>query len=124
MIFINDIPSFRDPEHYKVIVDDRIQKIELINGVAYQDYGHVEEGDVISAVCMFTAENFSRLIDLWNARATVTFTDTAGTVWTQLRIVMREYERDRNFPLYVTASFELWKKPATNDNDDGGNENG
>ena len=41
MIFINDIPSFRDPEDYEVTPDDRIEKIEIIGSVAYQDYGHV-----------------------------------------------------------------------------------
>ena len=112
MIFINDIASFRDPESYKVIPDDRIQKIPIIGGVAIQDLGHVEEGDSFSITCVFSEENFLQLVDLWNARATVSFTDTAGNVWEDLLIVMKEYQRDKNFPQYVTVSFELWKKPA------------
>ena len=109
MIFINDIPSFRDPESFKMMFDDRVEKIEIIEGVAVQDYGHVEAGDAFSVTCLFTEENFMRVLDLWNARAKVTFTDTAGNVWIDLRIVMKELKRDKNFPNYVMASFELWR---------------
>lgn len=42
MIYINDIPSFRDPETCEYIIDDRVEKIELMNGVAVQDFGHIE----------------------------------------------------------------------------------
>jgi len=112
MIKINDISSFRDPESYKTIVDDRIQKITIIGGVVIQDYGHVEDGDAISLVCLFSEANFNQLLSLWENRATVTFTDTAGEVRDNLIIVMKEYERDKNFPKYIMATFELWKNAS------------
>ena len=110
MIYINDIPSFRDPDSFKLIVDDRVSKIELINGVAVQDMGYVAEGDAFSIVCMFSADNFDRVSDLWAARQKVSFTDIAGVTWQGLRIVIKEVEYDRNFPDYVIATFELWRK--------------
>ena len=112
MIKINDIASFRDPESYKVIPDDRIQKIAIIGGVVIQDYGHVENGDAISIVCMFSEANFNQLLTLWEDRETVTFTDTAGEVRDNLIIVMKEYERDKRFKKYITATFELWKNAS------------
>lgn len=110
MIYINGIASFRDPENYKVIPDDRVQKVEIIGGVAIQDYGHIDAGDVISMTCLFSEANFNQLLGLWNSRTIVSFTDTAGAVWSGRRIVMKEYERDKNFPHYILASFELWGK--------------
>ena len=109
MIFINDIPSFRDPDSFKLIVDDRISKVEIIGGVAVQDLGYVPAGDAFSIVCMFSAENFNRVSDLWVARQKVSFTDIAGVTWQGLRIVIKEIEYDRNFPDYVIATFELWR---------------
>ena len=110
MIFINDIPSFRDPENYKFIPDDRVQKIEIIGSVAIQDYGHIAAGDSISMTCLFSEENFNQVLSLWEARSLVSFKDTAGVVWSGMRIVMNEYERDKNFPNYIMATFELWRK--------------
>ena len=108
MIYINDIPSFRDPERYKVIPDDRVQKIEIINSVAVQDYGHIPDGDVFSLTCMFRKENFARFLVLWEARIRVTFTDTKGVTYQNLLIHILEYEPDKDFPEYTTVSFELW----------------
>ena len=110
MIYINDIPSFRDPERCKVIPDDRVQKIEIINSVAVQDYGHVADGDAFSLTCMFSEENVARFMDLWEARTKVTFTDTKGRIHQNLRIHILEYEPDKDFPEYITVSFELWRK--------------
>lgn len=110
MIYINDIPSFRDPDRYKVIPDDRVQKIEIINSVAVQDYGHISDGDAFSLVCMFSEENFARFLALWEARTKVTFTDTKGVTYQNLRIVITEYEPDKDYPEYTTVTFELWRK--------------
>jgi len=110
MIYFDDIPSFRKPEHYKIIPDERVTKIETIGGVAVQDLGHVQEGDAFSISCTFAPENWERFLALWEARQKITFTDPAGKIYQQMRIVMKEYEPDKNFPEYVTASFELWRK--------------
>ena len=45
MIFINDIPSLRNPDSFEISFDDRIEKIELINGATVQNYGHIQSGD-------------------------------------------------------------------------------
>lgn len=110
MIFINDIPSFRKPEHYEITPDERVEKIEIIGGIVVQDLGHVAEGDAYSIECIFSSENWARFYALWEARQKVTFTDTAGKIFHNMRIVMRKYYPDRDFPQYMYATFELWRK--------------
>lgn len=112
MIYINNVPSFRDPESYKIIPDDRIEKIEIIGSVAIQDYGHISDGDVISLQCLFSEANFNQILNLWNTRTPVTFRDKAGKTFSNMLIVMKEYEPDKNFPKYIMATLELWRKPS------------
>ena len=109
MIFINDIPSFRDPESSSITFDDRVEKIELINGNAIQDYGHVENGDKISLTCLFYITNYERIKALWTSRTLVTYTDEAGEVWANMRLVFKNIKREKKFPNFVTLTFELWK---------------
>lgn len=109
MIYVNDIPSFRNPESEVITFDDRLEKIELIGGVLVQDMGRVEAGDVFSLKCLFSKENFSRLESLWLSRAKVSYTDTGGVIWENLRLHFLEIERDRNFPNFILLTFELWR---------------
>ena len=69
MIYINGIASFRDPESYKVIPDDRVEKIEIIGSVAVQDFGHIADGDTFSLTCLFSETNFNQILGLWEARS-------------------------------------------------------
>ena len=109
MIYINDIPSFRDPESEVLVPDDRREKIELIGNVLIQDMGRVEAGDVISLKCLFTRENYLRLEALWLSREKVNYTDVLGVVWENVTMKWLEIERDRNFPEYIFVTFELWR---------------
>lgn len=109
MIYINDIPSFRNPESHEYKYDDRVEKIELINGNTVQDYGYISNGDVDIITCLFSEANYLRLVPLWAGRARVTYTDEAGAVWQNLRLVFRSVKRDGHFPHYVLLTFELWR---------------
>ena len=109
MIYINDIPSLRDPESSGFIYDDRIEKIELIHGNTVQDYGHIDSGDSFAFECIFSKENFQRLESLWLAREKVTLTDIDGTIYTNLRLVFRRKRLVKVFTNYVILSFELWR---------------
>ena len=109
MIFINDIPSLRDPETITYNFDDRIEKIKLINGNTVQDYGHIPSGGVFSISAVFSLENYNRLRTLWENRIPVTFNDGNEGIWQGMRLVFKSITRDRNFPKYVTLNFELWR---------------
>ena len=109
MIYINDIPSFRAPESEDYIFDDRVEKIELINGNVAQSYGHIESGDTFSIVCVFSAFNYNQIKVLWLADERVRYTDEDGDVHTNLRLVLRRKRRVAKFPNYIILTFELWK---------------
>lgn len=109
MIYINDIPSLRDPESISYSFDDRIQKIQLIGGNTVQDYGHFEDGDVFTVSAVFSFSNYLLIKDLWINRTLVSFTDTTGDIYTDMRLVFKSVKRDANFHNYVTLEFELWR---------------
>ena len=109
MIYINDIPSLRDPDLSEFTFDDRKQKIPIIGGVVIQNYGHIEEGDAISLTCVFSKENFNRLKSLWTANQRVNYTDESGTVHNDLALYFIRYSYPPKFPDYVILTFELWR---------------
>ena len=109
MIYINDIPSFRDPETEKVTIDDRQTRIEVVGGVIVHDLGRIQLGSILSVVCMFTWEAYLRVESLWITGEKVTYTDMGGLTWQDMRLVFREIERDKNFPDHIKLTFELWR---------------
>lgn len=108
MIYINDIPSLRDPESITYTFDDRIERIKLIGGNTVQDYGNIDSGGVFSVSAVFSLTNYYLIRALWISRTLVTFNDGDGGIWTNRRLVFKSIKRDRNFPNYVTLDFELW----------------
>lgn len=109
MIWINDIPSLRDPESITYNFDDRIQRVPLLYGNTVQDYGYIPTGDYFTITCVFSMQNWLKLQQYWVNRTLVNFTDTGGTVWEKCRIVCRSYQRVAKFPNYITLNFELWR---------------
>jgi len=108
-IKINNIESYRAPESFTVNVDDRVEKVPLIQGNTVQDYGHIESGDSFVISCLFSRANFNAILALWRTRQIVTFTDEAGELWENCRIVIRSYKYEPRFPNYVMLDFELWR---------------
>lgn len=110
MIYINDIASFRDPEKNFFTPDDRQEKIETIGGIVVQDLGRVIEGDVLALQCMFTAANYARLEELWIARTKATYTDIDGQTYSNMRVVIKDTAKDKDFPNCIMVTFEPWRK--------------
>lgn len=109
MIYINDVPSFRNPESCEEIIEDRIEKIELINGNTIQDYGHCYTGDTIALTCIFHETHYNQLMEWWGNRQKVTFTDERGNVWEDMRLVIQRVKYVEHFPEYLLLTFELWR---------------
>lgn len=109
MIYINDIPSLRDPESHSLIFDDRAEKIPIINGVVLQDYGHIPQGDSFGLECVFSEENYNRIAELWTNSQRVNYTDSNGIVHSDLKLYFRNVRRYPKFPNYVVLNFELWR---------------
>ena len=108
-IKINNIESFRSPESGSFTVDDRIEKIQLINGNCVQDYGHIDSGDQFTVTAIFKKSDFESIVSLWTNRTLVTYTDDGGTIWQGIRIVLRSYQYVARFPNYVQLTMELWR---------------
>lgn len=109
MIYINDIPSFRNPESEVLKPDDRKERIELLGAVAVQDMGRIKSGDVLSLKCLFSRANYLRLKELWESREKVNYTDPLGVVWERVTMKWLEVERDRAFPENIFVTFEIWR---------------
>jgi len=109
MIYINDIPSFREPEDEELIPDDRRERIELIDNVMSQDLGRIEAGDVIALQCLFSPENYARLKALWLSRVKVNYTDEEGVVWQNLTMKFLKIKKHKGYPNYKFVTFELWR---------------
>lgn len=107
-IKINDIESFRSPESTSFSVDDRVEKIEVINGCVVQDYGYIAEGDVIAVTAVFHKDDVDQIRELWRERTLVTYTDEAGNVYEDRRIVVKGYGYEQKFYDYWRLEFELW----------------
>ena len=108
-IKINNIESFRSPESVNFTVDDRIEKIQLINGNCVQDYGYIPSGDQFTVSAVFKKADFFSIVDLWQNRTRVTYTDDGGIVWQGMRIVLRGYQYMARYPNYVIVNMELWR---------------
>ena len=109
MIYVNDIPSLRDPEDFEYSFDDRTEKIELINGNCVQDYGHVESGDTFALTAIFKKSDYQRIKNLWLNRTKISYTDVDGTEYQNLRLVFKKKKFLAKFPQYVILTFELWR---------------
>lgn len=108
-IRINDIESYRTPESCTITVDNRIEKIQLINGNTVQDYGHIESGDTFTISALFKRSDFDALMTLWNNRTPVTFKDESGHTYANCRLVIKSYKYETKFPSYVMLEFEIWR---------------
>ena len=108
-IAIGDITTL-DTENWQVVPDDRQQLVEIIGGVAVQDFGHVAAGDKISCTVRVRKRDFDTLVGYWDNRTPVTVTDEAGIVWENMRVVVKSYEYVPRFSSKAgQASIEFWR---------------
>ena len=108
MIYINDIPSLRNSDSDDdLLIDDRKEIVELINGTCIQNGGNFFGG--FRLTCVFSADNFRQILNLWLANSTVSYTDKAGVTFSGLSIKLNKFSRVDNFHGYFRAEFELIK---------------
>ncbi len=108
-IAIGEIETL-ETENWQVVPDDRQQLVEIIGGVAVQDFGHVAAGDKISCTVRVRKHDFRKLVDYWDSRTPVTVTDEAGDVWENLRVIVKSYEYVPRFSSKaVQATLEFWR---------------
>lgn len=109
MITIGSVRSVGHVENYTSKPDDRQSLVQTIGGVVVEDYGVVDNGEVLSMTATFDSTNYDALVLLWKNRTLSSVTLEDGSVITA-RVVIRSYTyADKLFPGYKKVSFELWR---------------
>ena len=96
-------------ENWQIVPDDRQQLVEIIGGVVVQDFGHIESGDKISCSANLTAAGWEIVKEYWDHRILVAVEDEAGNVFSDMRVVVKNYSYVQQFPKYYKVTFEFWR---------------
>ena len=107
-IKIGDVYSFARPTSWTITPDDRMSKIEIIDGVHVQDFGVVDAGQTIACTVRLSAANWATVKGYWTGRTLVTAVDESGTSWTNRRVVVKSWTYVERFPAYVDVTLEFW----------------
>lgn len=107
-IQIGDVRTL-EVDNWQIVPDDRQQQIEIVGGVAVQDFGHVEDGDKVSCTITVLAAGWETIKGYWDSRIPVNVSDEAGVVWEDMRVVVKSYQYVPRFPKAVKASLEFWR---------------
>ena len=107
-IQIGDVRTL-EVENWQIIPDDRQQQIEIVGGVAVQDFGHVEAGDKFSCNVTVLSAGWREICCYWNTRQRVTIRDEAGNSWPDMRVVVKSYQYVSRFPKAVKLTLEFWR---------------
>lgn len=90
--------------------DDRQQTIELIGGVAVQDFGRIVNGDKKSCTITLRSSDFTVLCGYWDSRTRVTVVDDAGVTVENMRVIVKSYKYVKRFEnKAVEANVEFWR---------------
>ncbi len=96
-------------ENWETTPDDRQQTVEIVNGVAVQDYGHIEAGDKIGCTVTVNAAGWNNIREYWNSRQLLDVEDEAGTVHRNLRVVVKSWRYVSRFPDHYNLTLEFWR---------------
>ena len=107
-IQIGDVRTL-EVENWQIVPDDRQQQIEIVGGSVVQDFGHIEEGDKVSCSVTVLADGWETIKGYWDSRQKVNISDEAGTVWSNMRVVVKSYEYVPHFPKAIKATLEFWR---------------
>ena len=96
-------------ENWETIPDDRQETVEILGGVAVQDYGHIEDGDKISCSVIVSAAGWQTIKGYWDSRTPVDVEDEAGNVYRNLRVVVKSWRYVPRFPTHYDLTLEFWR---------------
>lgn len=96
-------------ENWQIVPDDRQQLVEIVGGVAVQDFGHIEVGDKVSCRVTAKQKEWQLIKTYWDSRELVDVIDEAGNVLTKIRVVVKSYEYMPHFPKVYKIALEFWR---------------
>ena len=109
-IRIGNIKSIGNAENLSIIPDDRQTLVKVVGGVIVEDYGVVNNGEVISLSAVFSASDYSALLLLWRNRTLVNVILDDGTPINNARIVIKSTTYWNSIiSSYKKVAFEIWR---------------
>ena len=96
-------------ENWETIPDDRQQTVGIMDGIAVEDFGHIEAGDKISCTVIVSAAGWNTIKRYWDKRILVDVEDEAGNVYRDLRVVVKSYRYVHRFPTHYELTLEFWR---------------
>mgnify|MGYP000502956627 CR=1 FL=1 len=115
MVQIGTIKSIGHTDGLSIIPDDRQTLVKTVNqngagSVTVEDYGVVDDGEVVSFSAVFSSSDYNALVTLWKNRTAVTVTLEDGTVIASARVVLKSAAYfDVLLPGYKKVSMEVWR---------------
>lgn len=106
---IGEAEAFRRPEDWSVTPDDRQEIHKTIDGVVVEDYGHKEDGDVISTTVLLSYPNYVKVYNYWENRTKVKVVDASGRTWENMRVVIKSDTYVNRHESFHKVSLELWR---------------
>ena len=107
-IQIGDVRTL-EAENWQVLPDDRQRMVEIVGGMAVQDFGHVAQGDRISCTVTVLAADWEKIKRYWDEREKVDVTDEAGNVWHNMRVTVKAYAYVPHFSKAYKLTLEFWR---------------
>ena len=96
-------------ENWQIVPDDRQQLLEIVGGAVVQDFGHIQEGDLISCTVVVTTADWEKIKGYWDSRTMVSVVDEGGNNLPSMRVVVKSYEYMAYFPKVYKLALELWR---------------
>lgn len=110
-IRIGSISSVGHAENFSIVPDDRQSLVKVIDGVAVEDYGVCSDGEIFSLTAIFSASDYSTLLNYWTNRTHVTVVFDDGRTVNNARIVIRGVSYFDNIQnQFKRVQMEVWKK--------------
>lgn len=96
-------------EGWEITPDDRQETVEILGGMAVQDYGHIEAGDKIGCTVTVSAKGWQIIKQYWDSRQLVDVEDEAGIIHRNLRVVVKSWRYVHRFPDHYDLKLEFWR---------------
>ena len=94
---------------WEITPDDRQTQIQTIGGVIVQDFGLIPEGEKISCTITIRVEDAATLYSYWHNRELVNVEDAAGSVYKNMRVLVKSYRYLEGFTKYLKIKLEFWR---------------
>ena len=92
-----------------MLPDDRQRMVEIVGGMAVQDFGHVAQGDRISCTATVLSADWEKIKRYWDEREKADVTDEAGNVWRSMRVTVKAYAYMPYFSQVYKLTLEFWR---------------